>query len=98
MLVTLFGPRQGTASRGAATGNVVPVEHGPTSQAAITLSGGSATLTGPVTGDVAADGTVTDSLVLSVGGVRWDEVPSLYGHAAGDLVYATRLAADGGWC
>jgi hypothetical protein len=95
MLVTLTGTRQGTISRGAATGNVVPIQHGPTSQGAITLSGGTAVLAGPVTGDVAADGTVTDSLVLSVGGVRWDEVPSLYGHAAGDLVYATRLAADG---
>jgi hypothetical protein len=52
-------------------------------------------LAGPVTGDVAADGTVTDSLVLSVGGVRWDEVASLYGRTASDLVYATRLAADG---
>ena len=52
-------------------------------------------LAGPVTGDVAADGTVTDSLVLSVGGVRWDEVASLYGRTASDLVYTTRLAADG---
>jgi hypothetical protein len=95
MLVTLTDTRLGTISRGAATGNVVPIQHGPTSQGLITLSDGTAVLAGPVTGDVAADGTVTDSLVLSVGGVRWDEVPSLYGHAAGDLVYATRLAADG---
>ena len=95
MLVTLTNTRQGTISRGAATGNVVPIQHGPTSQGPITLSGGTAVLAGPVTGDVAADGTVTDSLVLSVGGVRWDEVPSLYGHADGNLVYATRLAADG---
>jgi hypothetical protein len=95
MLVTLTGTRLGTISRGAATGNVVPIQHGPTSQGPVTLSGGTAVLAGPVTGDVAADGTVTDSLVLSVGGVRWDEVPSLYGHAVGDLVYATRLAADG---
>ena len=95
MLVTLTDTRRGTISRGAASGNVVPIEHGPTSQGPITLSGGTAVLAGPVTGDVAADGTVTNSLVLSVGGVRWDDVPSLYGHAAGDLVYATRLAADG---
>jgi len=95
MLVTLTDTRQGTISRGAATGNVVPIQHGSSSQGPITLSSGTAVLAGPVTGDVAADGTVTDSLVLTVGGVRWDEVPSLYGHAAGDLVYATRLAADG---
>jgi hypothetical protein len=95
MLVTLTDTRQGTISRGVANGNVIPIQHGPTGQGLITISGGRAVLPGPVTGDVAADGTVTDSLVLSVGGVRWDEVPSLYGHAAGDLVYAARLAADG---
>ena len=95
MLVNLTGARSGVISRGAATGNLAPVRHGTTSQGPITLTGGTAVLAGPVTGDVAADGTVTDSLVLSVGGVRWDEVPSLYGRTASDLVYTTRLAADG---
>ncbi len=95
MLVNLTGARAGVASRGAATGNVIPIQHGATSQGPVTLAGGTAVLAGPVTGDVAADGTVTDSLVLQVGGVRWDEVASLYGRTASDLVYATRLAADG---
>jgi hypothetical protein len=95
MLVNLTGTRSGTISRGSATGNVIPVQHGTTSQGPVTLAGGTAVLTGPVTGDVATDGTVTDSLVLRVGGVRWDEVASLYGRTASDQVYATRLAADG---
>jgi hypothetical protein len=95
MLVNLTDARSAATSRGAATGNVIPIQHGTTSQGPVTLAGGTAVLAGPVTGDVAADGTVTDSLVLQVGGVRWDEAASLYGRAAGDLVYATRLAADG---
>jgi hypothetical protein len=95
MLVSLTGTRSGTISRGAATGNLAPIRHGTTSRGPIMLTGGTSVLAGPVTGDVAADGTVTDSLVLSVGGVRWDEVPSLYGRTASDLVYTTRLAADG---
>lgn len=94
MLVSL-GPRAGTISRGAATGNVVPIQQGATTQGTITLSDGTAVLAGPVTGDVAADGTVTDSLAVSVAGVSWDEVASLYGRTASNLVYATRLAADG---
>jgi hypothetical protein len=95
MLVNLTDTRSGMISRGAATGNVAPIQQGATTSGPITLTGGTAVLAGPVTGDVAADGTVTDSLVLSVGGVRWDEVASLYGRTASDLVYATRLAADG---
>jgi hypothetical protein len=95
MLVTLTGVRAGTISRGAATGNLAPVRHGTTSQGPVTLTAGTAVLAGPVTGDVAADGSITDSLLLRVGGVQWDEVPSLYGRTAGDLVYTTRLVADG---
>ena len=95
MLVNLTGARLGKISRGGATGNIARIRHGTTSQGPITLTGGTAVLTGPVTGDVAADGTITDSLVLSVGGVRWDEVASLYGRTASDRVYTTRLAADG---
>jgi hypothetical protein len=95
MLFNLTGPRAGTISRSAATANLAPVRHGATSQGPVTLTGGTAVLPVPVTGDVAADGTVADSLVLSVGGVRWDEVPTLYGRGPGDLVYTTRLAADG---
>jgi hypothetical protein len=95
MLVNLTDARSGTISRGSATGNVIAIQHGTTSQGPVTLAGGTAVLAGPVTGDVAADGTVADSLVLSVGGVRWDEVASLYGRTPSDLVYVTRLAADG---
>jgi hypothetical protein len=95
MLVNLTGPLAGTISRSAATGNVAQVRHGATSQAPITLTGGTAVLSGPVTGDVADDGTVTDSLAIAVGGVSWTEVPTLYGQGSGDTVYATRLAADG---
>jgi hypothetical protein len=95
MLVNLTDARSGVISRGHATGNLAPVQHGTTNQGPITLTGRTAVLTGPVTGDVAAGGTVTDSLLLRVGGVRWDEVASLYGRTASDLVYTTRLAADG---
>jgi hypothetical protein len=95
MLVDLTGTRSGVASRSAATGNVIAIQHGTTSQGPVTLAGGTAVLAGPVTGDVAADGTVTDSLVLQVGGVRWVEVASLYGSTPSDQVYATRLTADG---
>jgi hypothetical protein len=95
MLVNLTGQRAGTISRSAATGNVAAVRQGATSQGPITLADGTAVLSGPVTGDVADDGTVTDSLAVNVGGVSWQEVPTLYGHGAGDMVYSTRLAADG---
>jgi hypothetical protein len=95
VLVNLTDTRSGVISRGAASGNVAPIQQGTTSQGPVSLTGGTAVLAGPVTGDVAEDGTVTDSLVVSVGGVRWDEVPSLYGRAASDLVYTTRLATDG---
>lgn len=94
MLVNL-GTRSGSINRGAATGNVVPIQQGATTTGPITLSAGTAVLAGPVTGDVAADGTITDSLVVKVAGVQWDEAPSLYARTASDLVYATRLAADG---
>jgi hypothetical protein len=95
VLVNLTDARTGVASRGAASGNLAPIRQGTTSQGPITLAGGTAVLAGPVTGDVAADGTVTDSLIISVDGVRWQEVSSLYGRTASDLVYTTRLAADG---
>jgi hypothetical protein len=95
VLVNLTDARSGVISRGAASGNLAPIRQGTTSQGSITLTGGTAVLAGPITGDVAADGTVTDSLIVSVGGVRWEEVSSLYGRTASELVYTTRLAADG---
>jgi hypothetical protein len=94
-LVNLTDARTGVISRGSATGNVVPIEHGTTNRGPISLTDGVAVLAGPVTGDVATDGTVTDSLVVTVDGERWDEVPSLYGRGPDELVYTTRLAADG---
>ena len=95
VLVNLTDARSGVISRSSASGNLAPIQQGTSSQGPVTLTGGVAILAGPVTGDVAADGTVADSLIVTVGGVRWDEVPSLYGRAASDLVYTTRLAADG---
>lgn len=93
--VTLADPRTGRISRGAATGNLAPVRHGTSGSGPLTINGGVVVIAGPVTADAAADGTVTDSLVVRVDGVRWDEVPSLYGRGPGELVYSTRLAAEG---
>ncbi|MCW3819200.1 hypothetical protein ONA91_32640 [Micromonospora sp. DR5-3] len=106
-LISLTDPRTGTISRGAASGNIAAIRHGATKREELTLNtpaatagspslgGATAIITGPVTGDLSADGTVTSSLVIDVAGVRYDEVPSLYGRAPADLVYTTRLAADG---
>ena len=95
MLLDLGASFAGTVSRSPATANVVPIHHGATTSAPLTPAGGVAIVPGPVTGDVAADGTVTDSLVVTVGGVRFDEIGDLYGRGPADLVYASRLAADG---
>ena len=94
-LISLTDPRAGTVSRGAATGNVAAIRHGATGRGPLTVTAGTAVIKETVTGDLAADGTVTSSLVIWVDGVRYDEVPSLYGRAASEQVYATRLAADG---
>jgi hypothetical protein len=95
VLVNLTDSRSRSGSRSPATGNVAPVQHGATSQGPITVTGGTAVVPGPVTGDVGTDGSITDSLVVHVAGVRYDEVASLYGRGPADLVYTTRLAADG---
>jgi hypothetical protein len=98
-IVTLTVARKGVADRskgsGAAAGNLVPIQHGTTKSGPLTPVAGTVILSGPVTGDVATDGTVTDSLGITVGGVRFDEVPSLYGRGADEPVYTTRLVADG---
>lgn len=98
-IITLTTARTGSADRskgsGTATGNLVPVHHGTTQSSQLTPVAGTVTVSGPVTGDIAADGTVTDSLIITVDGVRFDEVPSLSGRGANEPVYATRLAADG---
>jgi hypothetical protein len=95
ILVNLTDSRMHSGSRSPATGNVAPIQHGTTRQGPVTLAGGTAVLAGPVTGDVGADGSITDSLTVQVAGVRFDEVASLYGRGPADLVYTTRLAADG---
>ncbi len=43
----------------------------------------------------AAPGGVESTLEVLVGGVRWSEVPTLFGHGPRDEVYTTRLADDG---
>ncbi len=37
---------------------------------------------------------VEDTLEVRINGVRWDELPSLYGESPVDLVYTTRIADD----
>jgi len=37
---------------------------------------------------------VASTLEVRINGVRWDEVPSLYGEGPNDLVYTTRIAND----
>lgn len=95
VLVNLTDSRGHSGSRSPATGNVAPIQHGTTRQGPVTLAGGTAVVPGPVTGDVGTDGSITDSLTVRVAGVRFDEVASLYGRGPADLVYTSRLAADG---
>lgn len=98
-LISLADARHGKADRGKgsghATGNLAPIQHGATHTSQLTPMGATAVISGPVTGDVSVDGTVTDSLVVNVAGVRFDEVPSLYRRGPDEPVYTTRLAADG---
>ncbi len=95
MLLALTAGFAGTAAAAPATSNLVAIQHGATKTAPLTVTGGTAIVPGPVTGDVDPAGTVTDSLVVQVGGVRFDEVPSLYGRGPSEPVYSTRIAADG---
>src|SRR5450631_658195 len=78
-----------------ATSNLVAIQHGTTKTVPLTVAGGTAIVPGPVTGDVDAAGTLTDSLVVRVAGVRFDEVPTLYGRGPSEPVYSTKIAADG---
>ncbi|CCH76131.1 hypothetical protein BN12_1080008 [Nostocoides japonicum T1-X7] len=95
MLLTLGAGFAGDAATAPATANLVPIEHGTTKTGPLTLSGPTAVVPGPVTGDVDATGTVADSLVVEVAGVRFDEVPTLYGRGPSDPVYSSKIAADG---
>jgi|GEM_PF-2542664 len=95
------GAPAGEVGRAPAAANLVAVSHGET--ASRVLGGGDATVpslslavpTGPVTSDLGPDGTPVPSLVVRVDGLRWDEVPTLYGAGRTD-VYTTVLSADGG--
>jgi hypothetical protein len=95
MLLALTAGFVGDAAAAPATSNLVAIQHGTTKDSPVTVTGGTAIVPGPVTGDVDAAGTVTDSLVVRVGGVRFDEVPSLYGRGPSEPVFSTRIAADG---
>lgn len=95
MLLTLSTPFTGTAEAAEASANLAEVRHGTSTSAALTLTGGSTVVPGPVAGDVTPDGAVTNSLEVRVGGVAFEEAGSLYGRSASDRVFTTRLAADG---
>jgi len=95
MLLALTTGFTGDAVKAPATSNLVAIHHGTTKTAPLTMAGGTAIVPGPVTGDVDTAGTVTDSLVVRVAGVRFDEVPTLYGHGPSEPVYSTKIAADG---
>ncbi|MEU4998017.1 baseplate J/gp47 family protein [Streptomyces sp. NPDC021622] len=86
--------------RAPASANLLAFRHGSTESG--TLGSGDAALPGqelavarpPVAHDVAADGGIVSSLEVRVGGVRWRELPSLFG--AGDAeAYVSLLDADG---
>jgi hypothetical protein len=101
VLDLLEGTPAGTVDRAPASANLVRVRHGAT--AAKPLGGGDATAAGlslpvpaaPVAADLGPDGTPVSSLVVRVDGLRWEELPSLFGAGPTD-VYTTVLAADGG--
>jgi hypothetical protein len=95
MLLALTGGLTGDAATAPATSNLVPIQHGTTKTTPLTLSAGTAIVPGPVTGDVDAAGSVTDSLIVRVGDVRFDEVPTLYARGPSEPVYSTKIAADG---
>jgi hypothetical protein len=95
MLLALATGFAGTATTAEATANLVAVRHGQTTSGPLTVDGASVVVPGPVTGDVDSAGRVTDSLVIRVDGLAYDEVASLYGRGASDPVFTTRLAADG---
>jgi len=95
MLLALTTGFTGDAVTAPATSNLVAIQHGTTKTAPLTVAAGTSIVPGPVTGDVDAAGTVTDSLVVRVAGVRFDEVPTLYGRGPSEPVYSTKIAADG---
>ncbi|MFG2503001.1 hypothetical protein ACGFSB_32940 [Streptomyces sp. NPDC048441] len=92
--------RTAPVGRAPACANLLPVRHGRSESG--TLGSGDAALPGqemavarpPVAHDVAADGSIVSSLEVRVGGVRWQELPSLFGAGPAEA-YAALLDADG---
>ncbi len=82
-----------------ASGNLLRVRHGKTTSAV--LGSGDATQAGqhfttpdaPIASDLDDGGNPVPSMLLRVGGIRWDEVPSLYGEGSAE-VFATHLGSD----
>jgi len=82
-----------------ASGNLLRVHHGKTT--ASVLGSGDATQVGqrlatpnaPIAYDLDDSGNPVPSMLLRVAGVRWDEVPSLYGEGSAE-VFATHLGSD----
>lgn len=95
------GPPQGTLVQTAASANLALVRHGTSARAV--LGGGDATQAGqrfavpdaPVAYDIDAAGSLVPTLEVSVEGVRWTEVPSLYGAGPAE-VFVVSLDAAGG--
>ncbi|MGZ4798530.1 MAG: baseplate J/gp47 family protein [Acidimicrobiia bacterium] len=83
-------------------GNVAPATHGETVHAEVLGDGDAASAfqhftlkKKPVTyAPSAAPGGVSSSLQLLVDGVKWTEVPTLFGASAGAEVYVARVADD----
>lgn len=79
--------------------NVVAATHGETTTELLgngdaAVPGQRFTLKKPPTTFVSAVGGVASTLEVRVGGVLWDERPSLYGAGPDEPVYTTRLADD----
>jgi predicted phage baseplate assembly protein len=95
------GPPQGDLVQAPASANLALVRHGTTARAV--LGGGDATQAGqsfllpdaPIASDVDAAGSLVPTLVVSVDGLRWTQVPSLYGAGPAEVFVAT-LDAGGG--
>lgn len=95
------GPPRGDLAQAEASANLALVRHGTTVHAV--LGSGDATQAGqrfvvpdaPIAYDVDAAGNLLPTLAVSVDGLSWGEVPSLYGVGAAEVL-VVRLDAAGG--
>jgi hypothetical protein len=100
LIVDLDRTPAGSVDRVPASGNLVAVRHGTTTNGVAGSGDGLRTdqemtlAKAPVTYDTAPDGSVVPSLLLRVAGVEQVERETLYG-AGDDDVFAVRLAEDG---